>query len=512
MKNKLHNKGNDLVTSLFLIVSVFTLESCEDFFNNDDSLPCGSAEMKLPEIPEGTLFTQPIDPNITNPITEDIIELYPGEASSANYKGVGAGGLERDLSQMKIRWTFEHDNILVNPATGKYYQKEEVEQMPSFKFIFTKQFSNDIPDDQIQKGDIITSFQGVITNKCGEANPITAHVKIRNSGNVVQRLNELSTIARTGHIQAFHNNKLYLLFGRGGRDNYVYDIPTRKLTLLPSIDFSIYGIDANTQTTLERSLYSDNIYGPFTTYAQEGSKVYFAIPLSDGNISQGDVLWVYDLETLQLSKLPSVDRTVYNGSGPANPAIRGFATVAKMTLLDKKIYYFPLFKDLGEAYVGVFDLTTNQWSEQDIRVPIDELVPAIVYMGNPNYAARIYFQLFYALGNQLKFVFEGNKEVTYDLNTKTLVVKNSNYKHFDIEARPTSGFVYDGDYYFLANEELGGIVQNNSFILYKKNNDGSVAIANFFGGGRRHQGRQFTPVANTMIVVGGDAVRYWLEK
>ena len=282
--------------------------------------------------------------------------------------------------------------------------------------------------------------------------------------------------------------------------------------MLPPIDFSIYGIDVNAQTALERSLYGEDGYGPFTTYAQDGSKVYFSIPLSDGNISQGDVLWVYDLETLQLSKLPSVDRTVYNGLGPANPAVRGFATVAKMTLLDRKIYYFPLFKGLGEAYVGVFDLTTNQWSEHDIRVPIDELVPAIVYMGNPNYTARIYFQLFFALGNQLKFVFEENRELTYDLDAKTLTVKNSDYKHFDMEARPTSGFVYDGDYYFLANEVLGGVVQSNSFILYKKNNDGSVAVASLFGGGRRHQGRQFTPVANTMFVVGGDGVRYWLEE
>src|SRR5690606_22424075 len=210
--------------------------------------------------------------------------------------------------------------------------------------------------------------------------------------------------------------------------------------------------------------------------------------------------------------LPSIDRTVYDGSGPANPAVRGFATVGKMALWDNKIYYFPLYKGLGEAYIGVFDLSTGQWAEEDIRVPTDDLVPAIIYQGNPNYEARRYFQLFYALDNQLKLVFEGNREVTYDLNTKTLTVKNSDYKHVDIEKRPTGGFVYDGNYYFLANEKLGNIVQGNSFVLYKKNKDGSVEIANFFGGGRRHEGRQFTPVGNTMFVVGGDAVRYWLQK
>src|SRR5690606_17135852 len=109
-------------------------------------------------------------------------------------KGVGAGGLERDLSNMEVRWNFEHNDILVNPETGKYYQKEEVEQMPSFQFNFSKRFTSNIPDDQIQKGDIITSFQAVITNKCGETSPIAARVKILNSGNVMQRLNELSGI------------------------------------------------------------------------------------------------------------------------------------------------------------------------------------------------------------------------------------------------------------------------------------------------------------------------------
>src|SRR5690606_20839659 len=132
MQKKYNNKWAVLSASLFFAGSIFTLASCKKLFNNDDDLPCSSAEMKLPEIPEGTLFTQPIDPNITNPVIKEVIELYPVQRSSANYKGVGTGGLERDLSQMKVRWSFEHDHILVNPETGTYYQKEEVEQMPSF--------------------------------------------------------------------------------------------------------------------------------------------------------------------------------------------------------------------------------------------------------------------------------------------------------------------------------------------------------------------------------------------
>src|SRR5690606_14269475 len=168
------------------------------------------------------------------------------------------------------------------------------------------------------------------------------------------------------------------------------------------------------------------------------------------------------------------------------------------------------------AYIGVFDLNTKQWSDEDIRVPTDDLVPAIIYLGNPNYEARRYFQLFYALDNQLKLVFEGNREVTYDLSTKALTVKNSDYKHVDIEKRATGGFVHNGDYYFLANEKLGGIVQEHAFILYKKNKDGSVNIADFIAGGNRSDGRQFTPVGNTVFVVGANsvrynAVRYWLE-
>lgn len=521
MKNKFNNKWTVLSASLLFAGSVFTLQSCKKLFNNDDDLPCSSAEMKLPEIPAGTLFTEPIDPNITNPVIKDVIEVFPGQRSSANYKGVGAGGLERDLSQMQVRWKFEHDNILMNPETGKYYPKEEVVQMPSFQFNFWKGFITDLPDDQIQKGDIITSFQAVITNKCGEANPITAQVKILNSGNVLQQLNELSGVARSGHIQAFYNNKLYLLFGSGGTENYTYDITTRKLTKLPPIDFSQYGFDLNNpnssdKNNLERTLYKavNQWHGPFTTYAQNGAKVYFAMPRQA--IGREDILWEYDLETLQLSKLPGVDRTVYNGYSPANPAVGGFKTVGKMTLWENKIYYFPLYKGLGEAYVGVFDLNTRQWSDE-IRIPTDDLVPAIVYIGNPNFEARSYFQLFYALDNQLKLVFEGNREVTYDLDTKALTVKNSDYKHVDIEKYPKSGFVHDGDYYFLANEVLGGIVQDNAHILYKKNKNGSVGIANFIAGGNRHRGRQFTPVGNTMFVVGTNsvdfnAVRYWLDK
>lgn len=521
MKNKLNNKKTVLFAGLFFTGSIFTLVSCKKLFNNDDDLPCESAEMKLPEIPAGTLFTQPIDPNITNPVIQETITLYPGEISSANYKGVGAGGLERDLSYMQVRWNFEHDNILVNPETGKYYQKEETEQMPSFQFNFSKGFMVDLPDDQIQKGDITTSFQGVITNKCGETNPITAHVKILNSGNVMQPLKELSSIARTGHIQALYNNKLYLLFGSGGSTNYSYDITTRKLTPLPAIDFSQHGFDLNNpnssdKTGLERSLYSGTQwYNPFTTYAQNGSKVYFAMPREASG--KDDVLWEYNLETLQLSKLASIDRTIYNGTGPANPAVWNLKSAGKMTLWDNKIYYFPLYKNLGEAYIGVFDLNTKQWSNEDIRVPTDDLVPPILYVGNPNFEARSYFQLFYALDNKLKLVFEKNREVTYDLETKALTVKNSDYKHVDIDKRPTGGFVHNGDYYFLANEKLGGVVQDNAFVLYKKNTDGSVEIADFITGVNRSDGRQYTPVGNTMFVVGANsvrynAVRYWLER
>lgn len=521
MKHKfISTRRTVLMAGLLLIGSIFTLGSCKKLFNNDDELPCNSAEMKLPEIPEGTLFTQPIDPNITNPVIEEIITLYPGETLSANYKGVGAGGLERDLSAMKVRWNFEHDNLLINPETGAYYQKEEIEQMPSFQYNFSKGFTTNIPDDQIQKGDIMTSFQAVITNKCGETNPITAHVRIINSGNVMQPLSELSGIARTGHIQAFHNNKLYLLFGSGGTENYSYDITTRELTPLPAIDFSQYGFDMNNPNSndkkgLERSLYSGTQwYNPFTTYARDGAKVYFAMPREA--TGRDDVLWEYDLETLQLSKLASVDRNVYDATAPANPAIWNLKSAGKMTLWDNKIYYFPLYKDLGEAYIGVFDLNTKQWSDEDIRVPTDDLVPAIIYQGNPNFEARSYFQLFYALDNQLKLVFEGNREVTYDLSTKALTVKNSDYKHVDMEKRATGGFVLNGAYYFLANEKLGGIVQDNAFVLYKKNTDGSVEIADFIGGGNRSDGRQFTPVGNTVFVVGTNsvrynAVRYWLE-
>src|SRR5690606_11217164 len=245
MKKKFNKKWTVLSISLFFAGSLFILTSCDEAINGDENLSCSSAEMKLPEIPAGTLFTEPIDLNITNPVIKETIELYPGQRSSANYKGVGAGGLERDLSYMQVRWNFEHDNILINPETGKYYPKEVVEQMPSFQFNFFKGFTVDLPDDQIQKGDITTSFQGVITNKCGETNPIRAQVKILNSGKVMQSLNELSGIARTGHIQAYYGNKLYLLFGSGGTDNYVYDIPTRKLTPLPPIDFSQYGFDLN---------------------------------------------------------------------------------------------------------------------------------------------------------------------------------------------------------------------------------------------------------------------------
>lgn len=105
MKNKFNNKWAVLFASLCCIGSIFTLSSCKKIFNDDDDgLPCTSAEMKLPEIPEGTLFTAPIDPNITKPIIEKTIMLYPGETSSANYKGVGTGGLERDLSYMQVRW------------------------------------------------------------------------------------------------------------------------------------------------------------------------------------------------------------------------------------------------------------------------------------------------------------------------------------------------------------------------------------------------------------------------
>ncbi|MFB2118609.1 hypothetical protein [Parapedobacter sp. 2B3] len=509
MQKKFNNKWAVLSASLFFAGSIFTLASCKKLFNNDDDLPCKSAEMKLPEIPEGTLFTEPIDPNITNPVIKDMIELYPGQRSSANYKGVGAGGLERDLSYMQVRWKFEHDNILMNPETGKYYPKEEVVQMPSFQFNFSKGIITDLPDDQIQKGDIITSFQAIITNKCGETNPITAQVKILNSGNVMQYLHELSGFARTGHIQAFHNNKLYLLFGRGGTENYSYDIATRKLTPLPPIDFSQHGVDMNnpvTKSRLENSLYSGTKWhGPFTTYAQQDAKIYFAMPTEV--TGREDILWEYDLETLQLSKLASIDRTVYDG------VAGGYEFAGKMTLWDNKIYYFPLRKDklLGKTYIGVFDLNTNQWSDE-IQVPTSELVPPLTIIGNPNYEARIYFQLFYALDNQLKLVFEGNREVTCDLSTKSLSAENSDYKYVDLDKRPTGGFVHDGDYYFLANEVLGGVAQDNAFVLYKKNKNGSAGVANFIAGGKRHNGRQFTPVGNTMFVVGGDAVRYWLEK
>ncbi len=513
MMKKFSNKKTALLASL-LCIGV-TLKSCDDIFNNDE-FSCKSAEMKLPEIPKGTLFTEPIDPNITNPVIKDVIEIYPGQKSSANYKGVGAGGLERDLSQMQVRWKFEHDNILINPETGTYYPKEEVVQMPSFQFNFSKGFITNLSDNQIQKGDIITSFQAVITNKCGETNPITAQVKIRNSGNIMQYLHELSGVARTGHIQAFYNNKLYLLFGSGGTVNYSYDLATRKLTTLPPINFSNYGFDMNNPTVksrLENSLYyGTGWYLPFTTYAQQGAKVYFAMPREA--TASDDILWEYNLETLQLSKLASIDRTVYDGVlGPADGVHGSRKSAGKMTLWDNKIYYFPLYKDrlLGKTYIGVFDLNTKQWSDE-IPLQASELVPPISYHGNPNIDARIYFQLFYALNNQLKLVFEGNREVTYDLNTKMLSVQKSDYKHVAIEKRPTGGFVYDGNYYFLANEVLGGIPQDNAFVLYKKNKNGSAGVANFIAGGKRHNGRQFTPVGNTLFVVGGDAVRYWLEK
>lgn len=493
----------NLLSSLLLII-LFSTSSCEKLLKGPGT-SCDDAEMKLPEIEQDALFKGMIDPNVTTP-PEDTVRFYPGETTGGNY----IGQLERDLTQMKVRWTFEHNNVLVNPETGKFYEKGETENMPSYLFGFSKKFTNAIPDDQIGTGDIITSYQAVIFNKCGETNPITGHVRILNSGDVKQRLNELSEVARIGHIQAFYNNKIYLLFGRGGQENYSYDVTTRKLTPLSPINFSDYGFNlgnSDTKTGLERTLYGDRLGGPFTTYVQNGSKVYFAMPKETSFTD--DILWEYNLETQQLSKLASINRIVYNGTGPSNPAISGIPSAGKMTMVGDKIYYFPLYKggSIGQPYIAVFDLNTGEWSEEDMHVPYD-LVPAKTYIGDFNFGARRYFQLFYAIDNQLKLVFEGNREVTYDLTTKELTVKNTDYKDVSIDARPTSGFVYKGAYYFLANSKLGSNA-STAFRLYKKKKNGTVESAFPWTNTSYREGAQFTPVGNTMIYVGGASYRYW---
>lgn len=491
-----------LIGIVILLTSSFS--SCEKLFDSDDDLSCNSTEMKLPEIKEGALFKYDPDPNGFIKPTDTLV-MYPGFTSGVGYKGP----LERDLSNMKVRWTFERGNVLINPETGKFYPKEEVENMPSYQFSYGKSFTTNLSDNQIQTGDILTSYQAVIFNKCGESNPITGYARIINSGIVLQRLNELSEIARMGHIQAFYKNKLYILFGKGGEENYTYDITTRKLTQLPPIDFGQFGFDLNdfdTQTGLQRALYGDRSgYGPFTTYAQEGAKLYFAMP-KEASYSD-DILWEYDLETLTLSKIASIDRGVYTGTGPSDPAVKGFASAGKMVLVDNKIYYYPLYKGDNRSNIGIFDLDTKQWSEEDLSIPQNDLVPSITYMGNPNYAARKYFQLFYAINNQLKLVFEDNREVTYDLETKQLSAKSTDYKHTAIDAQPNNGFVYNGAYYFEANGKSGP-----SYTWYKKRNNEAVEKAFPEIGAFPGAGSQFTPVGNTLIFVGGSAIRYWLEK
>lgn len=60
MKKNFNKKWTVLSISLFFAGSLFNLTSCDEAINGDENLSCSSAEMKLPEIPAGTLFTEPI--------------------------------------------------------------------------------------------------------------------------------------------------------------------------------------------------------------------------------------------------------------------------------------------------------------------------------------------------------------------------------------------------------------------------------------------------------------------
>lgn len=251
---------------LILLGSILTLHSCKWIFDPDDDPPCGSAEMKLPEIIEGAMFRYDPDPNgFIKPM--DTVEFYPGQTKGSSFKGP----FERDLSYMKVRWTFQDANLFYNGATGEPYPKEFVEEMPSYSFAYGKTFTKDLPDSEIGTGDIISSYQAVIFNKCGETRPIKGHIKLINSGNVIQNLKNLTEVARLGHIQAFYKNKIYILFGQGGENNYSYDINTKEVTLLPPISLEQFNpkiTSTDDSNALIRTLYGYRGNGPFTTYAQ----------------------------------------------------------------------------------------------------------------------------------------------------------------------------------------------------------------------------------------------------
>lgn len=228
-----------------------------------------------------------------------------------------------------------------------------------------------------------------------------------------------------------------------------------------------------------------------------------------------DVLWEYDLETLTLSKLASINTAIYSSASIGiNPSVGGFPSAAKMVLHDNKIYYFPLYKrSEKDAFIGIFDLNTKEWSEDEISLNLTELAPPITYLGNPDLSVRKYIQLFYVINNQLKIVFENNREVTYDLATKKASVRiTDDYKNNNLGVAPSNAIVYNDEVYYNVNSKFGSTI-NTSYIWYKITKEGKVVnafpeIVSFPG-----PGSQFSPIdSNSFIFVGGGGTRYWFEK
>lgn len=439
---------------IFMIVPAlfFVSVACIRFGQQD----CDDAQ---PTIPEGAILS-----NAYGSCGDDgFFKVFPGQSVGFDYS-MDLGPSYRDLD---IRWKIDSDifyDVSTNEALGREASFPSIRNYGgSYEEMRTMSMTlyPVIPDNQIGKGNIQANIESTAFNDCGESLPAKARIEVVNSGNLIQTIRPEAPVKMGYHVQAYHNNKLYMLFGRRSdfntRDNFVFDLNTRQWSTLPA--FSPTGTPDwdNEKNILFQSLYGTSQNEPTFSWVQTGSKVYiFAAGIN--------ALMEFDLNTQTFRNIA------------LKPAYFGTYTRAHLVALGNKIYLTPYesfldYNSNDSRFLYSFDTNSLVWQEEaEIKHGLVKPLTVIGSSGDRGTFSKIAF----ARDNQIVMVYENDQVIYFDTNTKTISTGSEEFKSGNIESYPLWGFNFSNNFYFFHKDRIG------NYYLYEKSFVGVQAAFNFF--------------------------------
>lgn len=479
-----------LLYSTLILLSVTT--SCIRFGQQD----CDDAQ---PTLPEGAVLS-----NAYGSCGENgFYRVFPGEAVGFGYS-MDLGPGYRDLD---IRWKISSDlffDATTNEALGK---EATFPYIRDYGGSYNEMRTMDltlypvIPDNQIGTGDFDVTVESTAFNECGESSPAKARIQVVNSGNFIQTIRPAAPVKMGFHVQAYHNNKLFMLFGKredlNNRDNYVYDLNNKQWSVLaPYTPVGTPDWDSE-KNILFQSLYGTLQNEPTFSWAQMGSKVYI--------FAEGiNALVEFDLNTQTFKNISP------------KPEFFGTYDAVYLVAAGNKLYLTPRetfldFNSTDPRYIYSFDPSGLNW-QQEAEIHHGLVRPATV-IGNPSDRGT-FSKLAYVQDNHLVMVYENNQVIYFNIETKAISTGSENFLG-ETEAYPLWGFNFDNKFYFFHKNRIG------SFYLYEKSPAGVQPAFNFFSCPRQgidqiywSRGSRANVVDNT-IFIGSEnqgLLRVWLDQ